>query len=103
MGRDLNWVRDKTSAFDRRDVAILKEIEAEHDVPAELIMKLIELEFSFEGLGKRRGFLNKIESLLQQDWEKFEAIKQRKTEKGSVSLYDDRLQALNKELEGLKA
>ncbi|WP_139117655.1 hypothetical protein [Endozoicomonas atrinae] len=48
---------------------LLKQLEEQHQVPAELIMKLIELELSMEGLSVRRGLLRKMESLLEQDWD----------------------------------
>jgi len=33
-------------------------------------MKLIELEVSLEGISRRQGIFNKIESILKQDWGK---------------------------------
>ena len=100
-GRDLNWVRDRSNTFGEQDEIILKELESKHDVPAELIMKLIELEFSIDGLGKRKGFLSKIESLLQREWDSFEKIIEKRALNASDSTYDEKLSALAKEYEAL--
>ena len=67
-GADLDWVENDAGAFTKPDADLLKELENEYEVPAELIMKLIELELSMEGLSVRRGLLRKMESLLEQDW-----------------------------------
>ncbi|WP_422449114.1 MULTISPECIES: DNA phosphorothioation system sulfurtransferase DndC [unclassified Endozoicomonas] len=68
-GEDLDWVENDAGAFTKPDADLLKELEEQHQVPAELIMKLIELELSMEGLSVRRGLLRKMESLLEQDWD----------------------------------
>lgn len=101
MGEDLNWVRDRSGAFDEKDADLLKELEAKYDVPAELIMKLIELEFSIDGLGKRRGFLRKIENLLQLDWGTFDVIQEKRKSIKSNGNYGEQLEALAKEYEAL--
>lgn len=69
FGVDLDWVENDAGAFTKPDADLLKDLEESHQVPAELIMKLIELELSMEGLSVRRGLLRKMESLLEQDWD----------------------------------
>ncbi len=68
-GEELDWVENDAGAFTKPDADLLKDLEEEYEVPAELIMKLIELELSMEGLSVRRGLLRKMESLLEQDWD----------------------------------
>ena len=70
FGKDLNWIIDDQSHFDESDAQILKQLATEYDVEAEMIMKLIELEVSLEGISRRQGIFNKIESILKQDWGK---------------------------------
>ncbi len=101
MGLELDWVRDKSNTFGEQDVGLLQELETKYDVPAELIMKLVELEFSIDGLGKRRGFLKKIESLLQLEWGAFEQIKEKREITIRSGSYDDQLAHLAKEYEAL--
>ena len=42
-----------------------------------MIMKLIELEISFEGMGRRQNVQKKIDSILKQDWGTFEEIQKK--------------------------
>ena len=69
-GKDLNWIIDDQSHFDESDAQLLKLLAHEYDVEAEMIMKLIELEISLEGISRRQGIFNKIENILKQDWGK---------------------------------
>ncbi len=101
-GENINWVRDRSNAFGEHDEAILKELSEKHDVPAELIMKLIELEFSIDGLGKRKGFLHKIEKLLQRDWGSFDQIIEKHELTLPSSAYDEKLKGLTEEYEALR-
>lgn len=107
-GVDLNWADQDVGAFTQADADLLKELEGRHQVPAELAMKLIELELSMDGLGKRVGMMNKIDSLLNQDWGSLEDIKAKMKAhthqpglKGINIGYDEKLQELTKEYEKL--
>lgn len=81
FGKDLNWIVDDQSHFDESDAQILKQLATEYDVEAEMIMKLIELEVSLEGISRRQGIFNKIESILKQDWGKnLEEIEKKQSE-----------------------
>lgn len=41
-----------------------------------MVMKLIELEVSMEGLSRRQGIFDKLGTILKQDWGSLEEIKQ---------------------------
>lgn len=41
-----------------------------------MVMKLIELEVSMEGLSRRQGIFDKLGAILKQDWGSLEEIKQ---------------------------
>lgn len=73
-GRDLDWVIDDQSRFDASDAELLEQISAHYDAEPEMLMKLIELEISMEGLSRRQGIFDKIGSILRQDWGSLEAI-----------------------------
>lgn len=78
---DLNWIIDDQSQFDESDAQLLKQLAPEYDVEAEMIMKLIELEVSLEGINRRQGIFNKIENILKQDWGKnLEEIEKKQAE-----------------------
>lgn len=104
--QDLNWADQDSGAFTEADESILKELEEDNDVPAELVMKLIELELSMDGLSRRKGLFNSIGNLLNRDWGSLEDIKAKmeahEHKPGIKELdkgYDERLSELAKELE----
>ncbi|MDT8956457.1 DNA phosphorothioation system sulfurtransferase DndC [Aeromonas caviae] len=72
--KDLNWVVDDQSRFDASDAELLDKLAAHYEVEPEMVMKLIELEISLEGLSKRQGVFDKIGSILKQDWGSLEEI-----------------------------
>jgi DNA sulfur modification protein DndC len=74
MGDNKHWVESDAGAFTKLDSDLLAELELSHDVPAALVMKLIELELSLDGLSKRSAIFERIGQILNQDWEKLEVI-----------------------------
>ncbi|MFB0584116.1 DNA phosphorothioation system sulfurtransferase DndC [Aeromonas salmonicida] len=75
--KDLNWVVDDQSRFDASDAELLDKLATHYEVEPEMVMKLIELEISLEGLSKRQGVFDKIGSILKQDWGSLEGIQQK--------------------------
>jgi DNA sulfur modification protein DndC len=73
---DLAWIIDDQSRFDVYDASLLCEIAEEYDASPEMVMKLIELEISMEGISRRHGVFDKIGSILKQDWGSLESIEQ---------------------------
>lgn len=76
-GHDLNWLLDERVRFAGADAGLLVDLANHHGVVPEMIMKLIELEISFEGMGRRQNVQKKIDSILQQDWGTFEEIQEK--------------------------
>lgn len=76
-GEDLDWVEDDAGAFTRADSETLEKLSDTYGVPSSLIRKMLEAELQVSGLGKRRGILNSLESILQRDWEELETINER--------------------------
>ena len=99
--KDLNWVENDAGAFTEPDAQLLKEIEQEYDAPAEMVMKLIDIEVSMTGLSRRTGILNKIETVLKQDWGSLEDINQRKLNPAMKNVYQDKLASLKQRHEEL--
>ncbi|AMG31164.1 DNA phosphorothioation system sulfurtransferase DndC [Grimontia hollisae] len=87
-GFDLDWVYDDNASFGKDDAQLIQELCDDFDVEPEMIMKLIELEMSMEGLSRRSGISNKIASLLKQDWGSLEDIKQKHASLQSKAAYD---------------
>jgi DNA sulfur modification protein DndC len=76
-GDSIDWIEDDTGVFTASDTELLKKLAQEQNVPAELVMKLLETEISIMGLGNRRGILAKLGSILSRDWESLDEIKSR--------------------------
>lgn len=77
LGEDRDWAESDAGAFTKLDADLLAELEQKHKVPAALIMKLIELELSMDGLSKRSSIFDRIGQILGQDWGELEEIMQK--------------------------
>ena len=100
-GKDLNWVMNDNNNFGEIEAQILHELGEEHDVSAEMIQKLLDLEISLEGLSRRTGVFDKIGTLLKQDWGTLEEIKEKHISLQSKSDFDihkDQIQQYEAEL-----
>jgi DNA sulfur modification protein DndC len=100
-GKDLNWIENDAGAFTEPDAKLLYEIEKEHGAPAEMIMKLIEIQLSLTGLSHRKGILNKIETVLKQDWGSLEDINERNSSPERQNIYKEKLDELKQRYEDL--
>ncbi len=76
-GHELDWVENDAGAFTKVDSSILEELSAKYRIPSSMVRKLLEAELQVAGLGKRRGILQKIESILRQDWEELDEVNER--------------------------
>jgi len=77
LGKDRDWAESDAGAFTKLDADLLRELEIKHKVPAALIMKLIELELSMDGLSKRSSIFERMGTILSQDWGSLEEIMQK--------------------------
>ncbi|CAH1534130.1 3'-phosphoadenosine 5'-phosphosulfate sulfurtransferase DndC [Vibrio rotiferianus] len=87
-GYDLDWVYDDNASFGKDDAQLIHELCDNFDIAPEMIMKLIELEVSMEGLSRRSGISNKIASLLKRDWGSLEEIKRKHASLQSKAEFD---------------
>ncbi|TMX59438.1 DNA phosphorothioation system sulfurtransferase DndC [Vibrio rotiferianus] len=87
-GYDLDWVYDDNASFGKDDAQLIYELCDNFVIEPEMIMKLIELEVSMEGLSRRSGISNKIASLLKRDWGSLEEIKQKHASLQSKAEFD---------------
>lgn len=94
---ELDWIENDAGNFTRPDAELLAELEKKFHVPAPMIMKLLELELSMDGLSKRSGIFQKIEAILTQDWEPLEKINHRQKEVRMGDIYKERYLLLRKE------
>lgn len=97
-GEPIDWIESDAGSFTAIDGELLETISSKYQLPAELSKKLLDAELDQIGEVKRRGLLDKLESILSQDWEDFESTKQRILTSGSHS-YEAKIAELTDELE----
>ncbi len=91
---NIEWIENDAGAFTEPDAKLLDELGLKYNIPAELIMKLIEVELSVNGLGKRKGVLQKLETVLKKDWESLDEINKRNIETAKHDLWKDKIEDL---------
>ena len=70
-----------------------------------MVMKLIQLEVSLEGLGNRNRVFNKIESILKQDWGTLADRKEKQAQlqkRHEKDLHQDEISSIEKELQNIQ-
>jgi DNA sulfur modification protein DndC len=87
-GKDLNWVYNDNSTFDKQGAHILTDLGQEYNVVPQMVMKLLDLEISMEGLSRRSGVQNKVTTILKQDWGTLDEIKEKLQGQQSKAGYD---------------
>ncbi len=100
-GKDLNWVYNDNSTFDKQGAHILTDLGQEYNVVPQMVMKLLDLEISMEGLSRRSGVQNKVATILKQDWGTLDEIKEKQQGQQSKAGYDvfqEEISALNDKL-----
>jgi DNA sulfur modification protein DndC len=68
LDTDLEWVRYETPAFSTEEQTVLKGICDRHELPVEMLAKLIELERSLQGVSRRASIQRKLSSILEEEW-----------------------------------
>jgi len=65
---DLNWPKDDDGAFDADQKELLSSLCQEHDVPFDLVARLLEVERQSSGMTKRAGVQKALQAVLSQEW-----------------------------------
>ncbi len=73
-GCDLNWSKDDDGAFDAEQKELLSSLCQEHDVPFDLVARLLEVERQSTGMTKRAGVQKALQAVLSQEWGNEEEI-----------------------------
>ena len=68
FGAEAVWDQTDDAAFSGTEMALLDHLEQTHGIPKELVMKLLELELSMEGLVRRSNLIARIGAILKEDW-----------------------------------
>lgn len=100
-GVTVSWIKNDAGAFTAPDEELLNELSSPLGISSAMIMRLIDTELSYMGLSKRSGILNKIESVLDQDWEDLEVVSKRKSDSRTSTHYTDQANAMKNLIENL--
>ncbi|WP_221621764.1 DNA phosphorothioation system sulfurtransferase DndC [Halocatena pleomorpha] len=73
-GDTMDWIHDDLGTFGEDEAELLKEICEEHDVPRELVQRLLDTEFQHYGMKRRASIYNELEKVLKEDWRPTEEI-----------------------------
>jgi DNA sulfur modification protein DndC len=73
-GERLSGTANEGGPFTERDKNVLIEISNKHEVPNELVLKLIDLERRMYGMQRRTTIQHKIDAILSEDWRSREEV-----------------------------
>ncbi|ODB88002.1 sulfurtransferase DndC [Candidatus Thiodiazotropha endoloripes] len=94
FGERIEWVDNDAGVFSTPDALLLRDLGERYGVPAELVTKLLEVELSKSGLGKRIGIMRELEMVLRQDWDIDEALEYRELEFETNSAWREKIRTL---------
>ncbi|WP_330632933.1 DNA phosphorothioation system sulfurtransferase DndC [Halocatena halophila] len=64
----MEWVHDDLGTFGADEAELLGEICEDHDVPRELVQRLLDTEFQHYGMKRRASIYNELDRVLKEDW-----------------------------------
>ncbi len=103
MGKDLEWAESDAGVFTKHDSDLLHELGKKYQVSPELVMKLLEVELSLDGLSKRAGLFSRIDQILAQEWGTLSDAMNKQREAGkTMSIYAERNKDLRDVYEKLR-
>jgi DNA sulfur modification protein DndC len=73
-GEDLDWVKDDLGTFSQNEGELLKRICTQHDVPARLVKKLLDLELQMQGMCRRSSIYTRLNEILGEEWRSEEDV-----------------------------
>lgn len=74
LGIELNWVSDDAATFNLEDGRLLDDICHQQGVPTELVVRLLDLQRTTQGLKRRHAIHTRIEDVLARDWRSMDEI-----------------------------
>ncbi|WP_122605670.1 DNA phosphorothioation system sulfurtransferase DndC [Pseudomonas viridiflava] len=97
----IEWIKNDAGSFTEPDAKILGALEEEKGLPAVLIMRLIDAELSFSGLSRRKGILDELQKILEQDWGELDEALERHSVSRNQDTHKSAFESLKSELDGL--
>lgn len=74
LGHDLNWVIEDHATFTQDDGELLQAICDTHEVPTQLLVKLIDIERATNGLKRRHQVHNRIDEAFREEWRSLDEL-----------------------------
>ena len=77
---DVYWSKDDNNPFNRYDKQILAKLSEKHQVPEQLVAKLIDLELQTQGMSIRHSIFSNMEKIFNEEWRSEEEFLKMRTE-----------------------
>jgi DNA sulfur modification protein DndC len=68
IGAPIEWIRYETPVFSSDEQETLHAICDRHELPIEMVAKLIEVERSLQGMSRRASIQRRLASVFEEDW-----------------------------------
>jgi DNA sulfur modification protein DndC len=67
-GRQLPWLQDDIGTFSAQEYQALHAVCQQHHLPTDMVAKLLEQERQMQGMHRRAGIFQRIDSVLGEEW-----------------------------------
>jgi DNA sulfur modification protein DndC len=74
IGNPVEWIRYETPVFSSDEQETLRAICNRHELPIEMVAKLIEVERSLQGMSRRASIQKRLASVFEEDWRTTEEL-----------------------------
>lgn len=74
LGIELDWEIEDSVLYNTQDFALLDKVCKEHDLPTELMVKLIGVEKASHGLKRRHNIHSQLSKVLNEEWRDLASI-----------------------------
>ncbi|RJQ15773.1 DNA phosphorothioation system sulfurtransferase DndC [Candidatus Woesearchaeota archaeon] len=79
MDQDLDWVQDDVGVFTNGESKLLNQICTKHDIPTDLVMKLLGVEREIQGMTRRASAYVRIDKIIKEEWRSEEEMSPQNT------------------------
>jgi DNA sulfur modification protein DndC len=99
---DIIFPVDDGSRFSQNEVSLIDTLAQQHGTDSNLVKKLLALETSLQGMGKRKGLFQRLDKVLAQDWGSLDDAKAKKeSEKALYRALTASVQQIESELQDI--
>jgi DNA sulfur modification protein DndC len=67
-GETLAWLQDDIDAWSAQEYRVLQTICEDHELPTDLVARLLEQERQMQGMQRRAGIFERIDEVLREEW-----------------------------------